>query len=162
MPSLWALCGLGLMYMPNAVQALREVLGVLKTGGRAAPAVWGERRKCGWAELFPIVDSVVQSEVCPLFFGLGTGNSLANAFDEAGFVSVRTQRLTATANYSEQHDVLTAMLDSGAVALAAKRFDVATGQHVEAMLLASLAEYRNKDGGYTIPGEFVIVVGRRP
>jgi hypothetical protein len=150
------------MYMPNPVQALREVLGVLKTGGRAVAAVWGERRKCGWAELFPIVDSVVQSEVCPLFFGLGTGNSLASAFDEAGFVSVQTQRLMATANYSDQHDVLTAMLDGGAVALAAKRFDLATRQRVEESLLASFEGYRNNDGSYAIPGEFVIVAGRRP
>ena len=28
---------------------------VLKTGGRAAVAVWGERNRCGWAEVFPIV-----------------------------------------------------------------------------------------------------------
>ena len=157
-----ALCALGLMYMPNPVQALRKVFEVLKSGGRAVASVWGERRKCGWADLFPIVDSVVQSEVCPLFFGLGTGSALAEAFEEAGFVSVRTQRLAATAHYSSQQDVLTAMIDGGAVALAAKRFDVATRQRVEEMLLASFASYRHEDGSYAIPGEFVTAVGRKP
>jgi hypothetical protein len=42
------------------------------------------------------------------------------------------------------------MLDGGAAALAAKRFDVATRQRVEEMLLAAFAGYRDKDGSYAI------------
>ena len=70
------LCALGLMYVPDPPQAIREFHRVLQPNGRAAAAVWGQRSKCGWAEIFPIVNSRVQSEVCPMFFGLGTGQTL--------------------------------------------------------------------------------------
>ena len=74
-----ALCALGLMYMPNPVAALAEMRRAVKARGRVAVAVWGERRHCGWAEIFPIVDARVQSEVCPLFFQLGAPGALAAA-----------------------------------------------------------------------------------
>src|SRR5699024_1928801 len=67
------ICSLGLMYFPYPGKAIKEMFRVLKPSGRAAALVWGERRECGWAELFPIVDRYVQSDVCPLFFQLGTG-----------------------------------------------------------------------------------------
>lgn len=57
-----ALCALGLMYMPNPVQALREMWRVLRPGSRVGLAVWGERSRCGWSAVFPIVDAEVASE----------------------------------------------------------------------------------------------------
>ena len=67
-----ALCALGLMYVPHPVKALQEMYRVLQPGGRAVAAVWGRRDRCGWADIFPIVDARVTTEVCPLFFHLGT------------------------------------------------------------------------------------------
>ena len=63
-----AVCALGLMYVPDPVRALCEMRRLLRPGGRAAAAVWGARRNCGWAEIFPITDARVASEVCPMFF----------------------------------------------------------------------------------------------
>ena len=79
-----ALCALGLMYVPDPVRALGEMQRALKPGGRVAAAVWGARAQCGWAEVFPITDARVASEVCPMFFHLGTGDVLAQAFADAG------------------------------------------------------------------------------
>ena len=77
------LCGLGLMYMPDPEAALSTMARCLRPGGRMVVSVWGERRACGWAEIFPIVDSQVRSEVCPMFFRLGSGNSLEEALRAA-------------------------------------------------------------------------------
>ena len=71
-----ALCALGLMYVPDPLRAFQEMHRVLKPGGRAVDAVWGQRDHCGWAAIFPIVEARVQSEVCPLFFQLGTQDTL--------------------------------------------------------------------------------------
>ena len=62
-----ALCSLGLMYVPSPPTAMSEMRRVLRAGGTAVVSTSGARRKCGWAELFPIVDTRVSSDVCPMF-----------------------------------------------------------------------------------------------
>ncbi len=55
------LCTLGLMYVPDPEMVLCEMRRVLRPGGRAVVAVWGERARCGWSALFSIVDAEVAS-----------------------------------------------------------------------------------------------------
>jgi hypothetical protein len=134
---------------------------LLRPGGRAAAAVWGARRKCGWAEIFPITDARVASEVCPMFFHLGTGDMLARAFEAAGFTEVRSERLSITLSYASAEDALAAVFCGGPVALAYSRFDEATRRAVHAEYLESIAAYRTGDG-YAVPGEFVVAAARAP
>lgn len=155
-----ALCALGLMYVPEPVTALREMHRVLKPGGRAVAAVWGARAQCGWADIFPIVDARVQSDVCPMFFQLGAGEALAAAFTAAGFGDVATERLSTTLHYDSPADAAGAAFDGGPVALAVSRFDEATRAAAQAEYLASIETWRSGDS-YDVPGEFVITFGRR-
>ena len=157
-----ALCGLGLMFAPDPDQAMKEMWRTLKGGGRAVAAVWGERRNCGWAEIFGIVDRFVQTDVCPLFFRLGTGQSLLTTFEDAGFVMTSSHRFSVRLTYANDQRALAATVDGGAVALAARRFDVATRQEVDRQFLRSIARFRQANGAYAIPGEFVVVDGRKP
>jgi ubiquinone/menaquinone biosynthesis C-methylase UbiE len=156
-----AVCALGLMYVPDPVRALCEMRRLLRPGGRVAAAVWGARRKCGWAEIFPITDARVASEVCPMFFHLGTGDMLARAFEAAGFTEVRSERLSITLSYASAEDALAAVFCGGPVALAYSRFDEATRRAVHAEYLESIAAYRTGDG-YAVPGEFVVAAARAP
>ncbi len=66
-----AICALGLMYVPDPRKALDEMACVVRPGGKVIATIWGERRKCGWADIFPIVDARVASDVCPMFFASG-------------------------------------------------------------------------------------------
>jgi hypothetical protein len=124
-------------------------------------AVWGARKNCGWAEIFPIVDARVQSEVCPMFFQLGTGDRLDQLAAEAGFSDVRSDRITAILRYRSADDAVGAAFAGGPVALAYSRFEDHVRDEAHAEYLASIDPYRN-GSAYEIPGEFVVTFGRRP
>ena len=154
------LCGLGLMYMPDPEAALATMARCLRPGGRMAVSVWGERRACGWAEIFPIVDSRVRSEVCPMFFRVGTGNALDAALRAAGLVNVQLSRPPTTIHYADADAACDAAFLSGPVALAYSRFDESTRDSVRADYLASIEPWRDGER-YDIPGTFVIGSGQK-
>ena len=155
-----SLCALGLMYVPEPPDAVREMRRVLRPGGRAVAAVWGARERCGWAGIFPVVDERVRSEVCPLFFRLGTGETLARTFSAAGFEDVETVRISTRLEYESEAETLGAAFAGGPVAMAYSRFDERTRADAHAAYLDTIAPFR-RGSGYDIPGEFVIVRGVR-
>jgi ubiquinone/menaquinone biosynthesis C-methylase UbiE len=156
-----ATCALGFMYFPDPDQAMREMFRVLRPGGRAVVAVWGARRNCGWAEVFPIVDARVHSSVCPMFFNLGLGRSLAMNMERAGFELVNDRRLTTDLPYESGDAAADAAFIGGPVALAYDRFTPQVRDEVRSEYLASIRAFQS-GRGYNIPGEFVIASGRKP
>ena len=152
------LCALGLMYMPEPEQALREMRRVLRPGGRMVSAVWGERSRCGWAPVFGIVDAEVRSEVCPLFFRLGQRDSLARSCAEAGFERIEQRRIDVSLDYADDDEACDAALIGGPVALAWSRFDESTRRRTRQRYVEAITPWRHA-GGYRLPGEFVVVGG---
>ncbi|MBC7897550.1 MAG: methyltransferase domain-containing protein [Cytophagaceae bacterium] len=155
-----AVSALGLMYVPHPERAVAEMHRVLGPAGRMVAAVWGARRACGWAEIFPIVERRIASEACPLFFSLGTGDTLADLFIATGLHDVEQVRLTTELAYASDDDAIGAAFRGGPVALAYSRFDDTVREDAHREYLDSIAPYR-QDNGYAVPGEFVIVAGRR-
>jgi ubiquinone/menaquinone biosynthesis C-methylase UbiE len=156
-----ALCALGLMYMPDPEQALRQMCRVLRPGGRVSLAVWGERANCGWSALFPIVDAEVASDVCPLFFRLGHQDALARLCTDAKFTDVRHRRITATLTFTDADAACDAAFVGGPVALAWSRFNEEVRTRVRARYLDAIKPWRH-GRGYRIPGEFVIAAAVAP
>jgi len=155
-----ALCSLGLMYVPDPERALREMHRVLAPGGRAVAVVWGARTKCGWAEVFPIVDRRVQSDVCPLFFRLGAGGALDAAFRAAGFASPTSDRFRVVLPFDSGADACKAVFEGGPAALAWRTFDDEQREAARAEYLDAIASYRT-GRGYAVPGEFVVTRGSK-
>ena len=153
------LCGLGLMYLPGPEQALREMRRALRPGGRIALAVWGDRSRCGWAPLFEIVDAEVASEVCPLFFRLGEGETLARLCSNAGFAVTSARRIDATLAYADAAQACAAAFVGGPVALAWSRLDIPARERVSTRYLEAIEPWRERRG-YRVPGEFVVIAAR--
>lgn len=156
-----ALCSLGLMYVPDPPAAVRELHRVLRPGGRAVVSVWGQRRNCGWAGLFPIVSARISSDVCPMFFAMGAPGALTETMAAAGFVDITETRLEVELTWASDEEALGAAFLGGPVALAYSRFDDEARSSAHKEYLESLADFA--DGvGYRVPGEFVVASGRRP
>lgn len=152
------ICALGLLYFRDPAKSLEEMFRVLKPGGRAVAAVWGERKNCGWADIFPIVDNRVESDVCPMFFNLGNQDTLKLIYQNAGFEGICYERLQTLLHYTDEDDACGAAFAGGPVALAYSRFEEETRQSAHAEYIDSISQYRN-GSGYYIPGEFVVVSG---
>lgn len=156
-----ALCSLGLMYVPSPRSAATALFHSLRPGGRVVVSVWGERRRCGWADIFPIVDARVASDVCPMFFALGTAGALTDLLVGAGFDDVDEHRLDVELRYATADEALGAAFLGGPVALAASRFSADDRAGAHADYLSSIEPYADGNG-FRIPGEFVIASARRP
>ena len=154
------LCGLGMMYVVDFAGAIREMFRVTKPGGRAVSAVWGRRDRCGWSGIFEIVERRVSSDVCPMFFQLGTGDLQKLLFEAAGFSGVRSERIDTTLEYQNGEEACIAAFAGGPVAMAYSRFDDATRASAYAEYLESIAAHARGDG-YALPGEFVVTIGYR-
>ena len=155
-----AICSLGVMYFPDPLQGFMEMHRVLKPGGRTSVVIWGERKKCGWADIFPIVEKRVASDVCPMFFQQGTGNTLEMTMAHAGFEDIRCERRGVELTYEDVETAVMAAFQGGPVALAYQKFDEGTRHGAHEEYLASIAPFRNGNG-YTIPGEFVFATAKK-
>lgn len=155
-----ALSALGIMYVPDPIKMMKEMYRVLKSNGRAIVLTWGARKNCGWAEIFPIVDRRVKSDVCPLFFQQGTGQTLASTFKAASFRDIKTERFSYLLDYATDEEAYLAAFAGGPVALAYNKFGHQTKSEAHSEYIDSIRQFW--DGKkYKIPGEFVVVTGTK-
>ena len=152
------ICALGLMYVVDPLSSLREFHRVLKKGGRAVSAVWGDRNNCGWSSIFPVVDSRVKTDVCPMFFQLGTKDNLKLTYELAGFKNPVTRKISTILFYENAEDACGAAFAGGPVAMAYSRFDEKTKKEANEEYIESIKKYK-VGSAYEIPGEFVVTSG---
>ena len=153
-----ALCALGLMYFPDPLKAIKEMYRLLKPGGHAVVAVWGQRKNCGWADVFEIVDRRVASEVCPLFYNLGNEGTLQQYMSAGGFKNIVVERINTVLDYGSGEEACGAVFLGGPVALAYSRFSDNIKKEVYQEYIESIKSYKGAEG-YHVPGEFVVAIG---
>ena len=160
-------CREGLMFALDPTQAAREIVRVLRPGGRVAVAVWGARARNPW--LGVLADAVQEHTGRPVPppgipgpFSLGADGALESTLMQAGLEQVRIDEVavpTHDASFEEYWELrsdLAGPLKRVLASLPAQ--DLAT---IREAARSGLSQYQGADG-LRIPGLAYVGTARRP
>lgn len=162
------LCRHGLMFADDPTAAVREIVRVLRPGGRLAAATWGAREDNPWLGLLLDAVGAQFGVVFPPAgvagpFSLSEPHGLANVLSAGGLEEVRVDRVATpmrVASLAVWWDRVPELAGPLAQALAAMEPEVRAAIHERALAAASAAARTTADG-LLLDGEILIASGRR-
>jgi SAM-dependent methyltransferase len=160
------LCQFGLMFIPEPVQALREMRRVLRPGGTLGVAVWSVPEKVGIFLVPRLVNAALppspESEAQPSPVALGAPGLVESLVAEAGFPNVTVERRTHSFELANAEDEWRRWAEDPASPLARGLATLSEGQReaIRAEALTTLEGWR--DGAVIrVPSEAILVTAKR-
>ena len=161
-----ALCREGLMLVPEPALAAREIVRVLRDGGRAAVAVWGPRERNPWLGL--VLDAVSAQVGAPVPppgvpgpFSLSDADELGALLSEAGLSGVGVEEFTVpmhAASFDEWFSRASSLAGPLAKVLAAMPEEAQSALRARAR--EAVADYETANG-LELPGVTLLASGSR-
>jgi SAM-dependent methyltransferase len=159
-------CGYGLMHLPEPALALREILRVLRTGGRASFSVW-DASGVGFTLVYEAVRACGSMTIPlphgPDFFQFGSPGRMRAALTESGFADTGACSLPQEWNVADADRYMESML-TGTVRAAAV-LAAQTGAalvDVRDYIAESLKRFTATAGGSAVPLPAIVGSGARP
>jgi SAM-dependent methyltransferase len=156
----------GLIYFPDQQQALREMLRVLRRGGKIGAIVYSTADKNGF---FSIPVSIIRRRAnlpAPLPgqpgpFSLGAEGILEKAFEQAGFIHVNTVRINSPLRLSTAKECVRFEKESfGALHQMMSSLSEQEKESVWQEIEEALTKFENENG-FVGPCEMVVAVGQK-
>jgi ubiquinone/menaquinone biosynthesis C-methylase UbiE len=117
-------CRMGFMFFPDMLLAAKEMVRVLKPGGKMAAAVWGMPEKNFW--ITAIMGTINKNMTLPVppsgapgMFRCGSPGFLAGLFRQAGLKNISEKEITGTLNNGSTENYWNFMNDVAAPVVAA-------------------------------------------
>ena len=163
-----AYCQFGLMFVPDQVQALREMRRVLKSGGRLGVVVWATADKVPCIALVnrhlsPLVPADAPERLLPTPVALGEPGLIERLVKEAGFAGVRSVRHTLDFVSGGPEELWHGRVENGPphIQAAVKALPAAEREKLRAAIYADVEKYRSPDGKVRLPSEAIYVTATK-
>ncbi|HTG65310.1 MAG TPA: class I SAM-dependent methyltransferase [Flavobacterium sp.] len=157
----------GLIYFPDQQRALKEMLRVLKPGGKVAAIVYSTPEK---NKFFSIPVSIIRNRAKlppplpgqPGPFSLGAEGIIEKAFEQAGFINVKSELVDSPLQLSSASECLRFEKESfGALHQMMSNLSDAEREAVWDEIERELQTFESEKG-FTGPCEMVVAVGEKP
>jgi ubiquinone/menaquinone biosynthesis C-methylase UbiE len=158
------LCRWGIMLIVDPEAAAKEIRRVLKTGGRAAFAVWDRPDRNPWAT----IPSQAMIELglaerpdpnAPGMFRLAADGALVELLESAGFTDVKVAPVSLERRYNTADEFVEETLElSPMMRRTLAEVSEPDRQRVSERILAATRAYTDDDGSVLLPGSSLVAV----
>jgi SAM-dependent methyltransferase len=159
------LCSMGLMHFPDAAAAAREMLRVLKPGGRLVASVWGDEAGVPFlgCALSCLRRNLPPPRVeRPSIFRFGKPEALEALIGGAGFADVHVVPTAIETEFADAGAYWKTFLDlAGVTTVVLAKMPQETQDQLARDVATDLAPYRS-GGGYALRGDVLMVAAVRP